>query len=162
MDNEQQPQNDVRTGVNFVITATDESNVTRFIMQQRDEHSYQYQLHWCLPGGGQKPEDMNDLRNTATREALDETGIQIPADVWKELCDRPAHNPGKVFIAAVPSGTQITKGEGAAMEWKTLAEFKQLMREGVIGYEHEVWLLPELEQYIEANTEHLSEFKNKY
>lgn len=151
-------QTDKRLGINFLIIRRTERGV-EMVMQQRDQNSWQFKGCWCIPGGGLKEEDAGSYAKTASREASGETGIDIAEGDWKTLCERPEHNPGLVLIAEVAADTKVTCGEGAAMEWKTLAEFEVFAREGLIGYGHEEWLLPHVKAYISEQNEHTEELR---
>jgi 8-oxo-dGTP pyrophosphatase MutT (NUDIX family) len=145
---------DTREGINFVILKYI-NNKWHVVMQQRDENSREYKNHWCIPGGGLKDSEKMNPTLAATREAKSETGLDIPESEWQELCNRPANNPGKVFVAVVPPDSKVVRGEGAAMEWKSIAEIEILIEEGIIGYGHEEWLIPKLNKHINSNLSEL-------
>lgn len=124
-------------GVIFIITRSN-----KFLVQLRDEHSFQDSGMWAFPGG--KSDEGESEMDTVVREAKEETNLNIKKENCQLLMKRLG-NQNLVFICKVEGKQEFKVLEGADLRWMTIEEIKQLE----LGY-NQGDIIPVLQDYLSS------------
>lgn len=122
-------------GVNFCLV-----RAGSVLLQQRDENCpYGEANKWCFPGGASEPEDQS-LQETAVREIAEEYQVYVPLAQCQYLTNRPAENPGEVYVCLVPDEQEPVLREGKAMAWVPITDLRDIE----LGFRHGDFIVPAL------------------
>ncbi len=117
-----------------LILLRERDGVLQVLLQQRPA-SLAFGGQWAFPGGVVEPADagadlLATLRNTARREAFEETGLRLAAGDalvcwarWITPAQRPRRFDTWFFAAAAPDAQpRFDAGETLALEWRAVGD----------------------------------------
>lgn len=132
-------------GVNFCLVRNGS-----VLLQQRDENCPYGEAHkWCFPGGATEPEDQSS-QETVVREIAEEYQIQVSPEHCQFLANRPAENPGEVYVCIVPDEQEPVLREGKAMAWVPITDLRNIE----LGFGHDEFIVPALETWQTSKEQH--------